>query len=554
MSGGARSSTLEILHFNDVYNVDSRAKEPVGGAARFVTKVKALQKRSTDAGKPRPLVIFSGDAFNPSIMSTITKGKQMVPVLNNAGVDIALYGNHDFDFGLDNLIRLAERCNFVWLLSNVVYKPTGRQLADGAVMHIVDDAGGSGQRVGFIGLVESEWMATLATLDEADIEYEDFCACARRLGTQLRVEKKCDLVVALTHMRLPNDERLARECGDVIDLVLGGHDHDYHVSPVGEHGIYVCKSGTDFRQMTHLGVRFDSGDPSKGQKRPVVEFTEQISVTAEVTPDPATVADLETFTALVGKKMETMIGETCVPLEARFSYIRTQETNLSNFVADILRRGTGADIALLNSGTLRADSVFEAGPLLTKDLMALLPMIDMTCVVRVNGEQLLRVLENGVSQYPRLEGRFPCVSGVKFSFDAQRMPGDRVLRESVFVDGQPLKHDQHYTVATKAYLASGKDGYDAFQEGTVVMEPEVGPILPTLVRNTFTELHVLNGFRSHSHNVLRSAKQWKEAANIRQKSSSTAPDGPGSPVKIFGICPEVEGRIVCINPIVVHTA
>lgn len=108
------NTTLTILHFNDVYNIDG---DP--DAACFVGQVKAL------AARLDPLVLFSGDAYNPSLMSTITLGKQMVPVLNAAGVRAACVGNHEFDFGVDVFEGLAADCQFPWLLANVLDAATG---------------------------------------------------------------------------------------------------------------------------------------------------------------------------------------------------------------------------------------------------------------------------------------------------------------------------------------------------------------------------------------------------------------------------------------------
>jgi 5'-nucleotidase len=161
-------------------------KEPVGGAARFVTKVQSYREGGSAYDGHEPLVLFSGDAFNPSITSTVTKGKQMVPALNAIGIQAAVYGNHDFDFGLENLETLVAGTNFPWLMSNVraahglpqatsppwpspiwqvQYKPTGRALADGLESLVVE---WGGRKIGLLGLVEWEWMATLATISEED--------------------------------------------------------------------------------------------------------------------------------------------------------------------------------------------------------------------------------------------------------------------------------------------------------------------------------------------------------------------------------------------------
>ena len=117
----------------------------MGGAARFCTAVKSYAHLN-------PIVLFSGDAFAPSIMSTFTKGEQMVPVLNKLGTHCACYGNHDFDFGIETLEELAEKTSFPWLMSNVTDNETGRPLAEGKVTHVIEWWGRK------IGLVRSPFL------------------------------------------------------------------------------------------------------------------------------------------------------------------------------------------------------------------------------------------------------------------------------------------------------------------------------------------------------------------------------------------------------------
>ena len=93
-------TTITIVHFNDVYDIEAGSQEPVGGAARFATAVRRLADRD-------PLVLFCGDALNPSVMSRVTQGRQMISVLNAIGVHCAMYGNHDFDHGVDNLVDVS---------------------------------------------------------------------------------------------------------------------------------------------------------------------------------------------------------------------------------------------------------------------------------------------------------------------------------------------------------------------------------------------------------------------------------------------------------------
>merc|ERR1740116_390961 len=107
----------------------------------------------------------------------------MIEGLNYIGIDVACYGNHDFDFGVDHLVGMAKQNNFPWLMSNVIFKQTGRQLAEGDRYRVLDV---QGRRIGLIGLVEMEWLVTLATISPEDVDFEDFVTCAKRLATELR--------------------------------------------------------------------------------------------------------------------------------------------------------------------------------------------------------------------------------------------------------------------------------------------------------------------------------------------------------------------------------
>ena len=120
-----------------------------------------------------------------------------------------------------------SKTTFPWLMSNVTDNETGRQLADGLVSHVMD---WGGRRVGLLGMVEREWLDTIATINSDQVEYEDYVTSARRLARELKGEG-CEVVIALTHMRTPNDIRLAENVEEV-DIILGGHDHVYEKQKV----------------------------------------------------------------------------------------------------------------------------------------------------------------------------------------------------------------------------------------------------------------------------------------------------------------------------------
>eukprot|EP00931_Biecheleriopsis_adriatica_P038098 TRINITY_DN2184_c0_g1_i1.p1 TRINITY_DN2184_c0_g1~~TRINITY_DN2184_c0_g1_i1.p1 ORF type:complete len:1777 (-),score=465.99 TRINITY_DN2184_c0_g1_i1:6-5336(-) len=539
-SGGERKKQMTILHFNDVYNVEPRVKEPVGGIARFVTKMNELKAESVARGENEAVVLFSGDAFNPSLTSTTTYGKHMVPALNAIGIHTACYGNHDFDFGVDQLEEMASQNNFPWLISNVTDKKTGLPLANGIVSRMMDY---HGRKVGLIGLVEKEWLVTLATIEPDEVDYEDFCPCARRLAKQLKEQEGAEIVIALTHMRVPNDELLAHEVGEV-DIILAGHDHHYEVKPVGPHGTYVLKSGTDFRDITVFQLEFTDAAPAPGKKAFEVVSHKHIEISADIKEDPEMKVFVDECMDKLGAAMDVVIGVTAVDLDCRFASIRTMETNVGNFIADVMRCGLKADIGLINSGTLRADAIIEKGEIKVRDLVNLLPMLDELCLLRMSGAQVLAVLENSVSQYPRLEGRFGQVSGVTFSFDAAKPGLQRVVDGSVMIAGEALQLDKSYTLVTKDYLRQGKDGYDVFRDTTCLADGEQAGILPTMVRDCFADIAMLNG----QTDATKRSSTFKSIRTLGNVETQRVGDGP-EPMKYFAINPAVEGRIVCLNPV-----
>lgn len=474
-SAGENRNALVIIHYNDVYNIDQQVKsEPIGGAARFCTAVNSFKDQN-------PLVLFSGDAFNPSMLSTFTQGEQMVPVLNSVGTHVAVFGNHDFDFGLEALAKLVEKCNFPWLMSNVIDNETGRPLGNGKISHIINH---NNFRVGLMGLVEKEWLDTLPTIDPNEVTYIDYVEAGNRLADDL-LKEGCDFIIALTHMRTPNDLNLAQHCPK-LDLILGGHDHVYEIVKINH--LNVVKSGTDFRQFSKITMTKPSPDADKSL---LEVFIDKVDVTSSFEEDKALKEELNKYTEMIASKMEIVLGNFTCDLDARFSQIRTSETNVGNWICDIALAATGADVVMINSGTFRSDQIHDAGPFTMKDLVSIIPMQDPLIVIEVTGKVLYEALENGVSSYPKLEGRFPQVAGISFTFNPDRKAGTRVESALVRIGDEWLGLDDKYALCVKAYMHGGCDGYTMFKTCPVLMDedscPELGEtafdILSRLIAN-----------------------------------------------------------------------
>jgi 5'-nucleotidase len=151
------------------------------------------------------------------------------------------------------------------------------------------------------------------------------------------------------------------------------------------------------------------------------------------------------------------------------------------------------------SGTIRGDQVYPPGVLRMKDIMTCFPFEDPVVVLKVTGQALLDALENSVSTYPALEGRFPQVAGITFEYDPRLPPNKRVLRTKV--RAEPVDRNKIYKLATRGYMARGKDGFESLlakSEGGVaeeVVSEENGILISTLLRQYFLSMKILGRWR-----------------------------------------------------------
>eukprot|EP01064_Diplonema_japonicum_P014302 TRINITY_DN2189_c1_g1_i1.p1 TRINITY_DN2189_c1_g1~~TRINITY_DN2189_c1_g1_i1.p1 ORF type:complete len:1007 (+),score=207.49 TRINITY_DN2189_c1_g1_i1:136-3156(+) len=520
-----RKMHLSFLHFNDVYHIAPSAKEPVGGAPRFSYKVKEYQQAYGSD------LMFSGDCYNPSLMSTVTKGKHMTPILNELRMKCAVYGNHDFDFGVDMLRELTAASNCPWLMSNVIDVNDGLPAADGLMSYTytVNSKQNSTEiKVGVIGLGEEEWLSCVKDLPD-NIEYRDAVTVARREATKLR-EDGCHIIVALTHMRQNNDESFTRAVPEV-DVVLGGHDHFYK-SQVLESGQLLLKSGTDFKNLSFVAVELREG------QRPVFNV-ERIDITSDIPEDPVVAEIVSGFEeSLKGK-----IGKELCHLECHMDIttetVRTSESGMGNLITDIMRDHCDADCAFVNSGILRADVVYHPSPMSIKDLLDIIPIEDVVVCVEVTGEQILSCVENGLSKWPQHEGRFLQMSGLHVKADPELPSGSRVLQ--CLINGAAIDNCKLYKASTTAFLCKGCDGFDALRGSRYIIDSENGPVLPTLVRKA------IEAMVPKETKVVRreSLHDLKRSMSALGKSGEDFKSAAGHIKRAYlpSVCPQADGRI-----------
>ncbi len=462
LAAAAEPTKITFLHTNDVYEIS--AKRGQGGFAELMTLLKAER-----AAAQHSITTFGGDLISPSVMSGLTKGTQMVELMNAVGTDVAVPGNHEFDFGPGIAAQRIGESNFPWLGTNVL----GRNGKPAAGMTDVHTVKAGDFTVGFFGLLDPQ-TETLSS-PGADIRFASVAETAAASVSKLR-EMGADVIVALTHLDMATDIRLAREVKG-IHAILGGHDHDPIVWLAGS--VPILKAGYDAHHLGALDLSVEWVE-SRGKKKLQVVPAWRLTSTAGVAPDPEIKAIVDKHNAKLDEDLNVPVGKVAVLLDSQRASVRTRETNIGNLIADAMRKAVGADITITNGGGIRGDRTYDAGTVLTrKDVLTELPFGNVTVLLELSGADVLAALENGVSQVEDKAGRFPQVSGLDFTYDPAAAAGSRVVE--VRIGGKALVRSKTYKVATNDYMAGGGDGYAALKNGKALIDASGATLMATTV-------------------------------------------------------------------------
>lgn len=451
-----------VLQVNDVYRFTPADRGLRGGLARVSTLRKQIIEKT-----PNTLFLLSGDTISPSVESLTYKGAQMIDAWNAVGLDYSVFGNHEFDFGPDVLKERIKESRFGWLGANVIDRKTGKPFGD-TPPYVIREF--EGVKVGIIGLVLPETKTT--SRPGPEVEFQSPCEVARRLVPEMR-SRGAHVVIGLTHLTMREDKELAR-CAD-FDLIIGGHEHTLLESLSGRTPIF--KMTSDAREMARVQLNIYAASG----KLESIDW-EAIPITNAIADDPAFAPVARKYEKLL-KELDEQVGRTDVRLEARDEPSRSEETNVGNLIADAFRAQTGADVAILNGGSIRADTIIEAGDLTRRDVLSILPFPNPVVKLEVTGATIRAALEHGVSRSREdaQPGRFPQVSGLRFTFDARRPAGSRVTEVSVA--GQPLDDRKTYTLATTTFMAvEGGDDYKVLQNQRFLIKPEQAERAPEILR------------------------------------------------------------------------
>ncbi|PYG89571.1 2',3'-cyclic-nucleotide 2'-phosphodiesterase (5'-nucleotidase family) [Ruminiclostridium sufflavum DSM 19573] len=406
-------------------------------------------------GDPDALVLDSGDLFHGTNEANIEKAKGVVEVANLLGYDAMTMGNHDFDFGIDRAIEFKTQLNYPIICANVL--KDGKPIYEEYKIVEID-----GLKVGLFGTVEKDALIDTNSRDHQGMAVEDPIITAQRLIPIIK--KQADVIIYISHNGDEIDKQIIEKV-DGIDLFLCGHHHFLYEKPDKVNNTYLVEAGG---YTTHVGLAELYLKDGKVKKCTWKLFNSRDGSKAD--PEMKKVSDK--YQAMAMEAGKEVVGKAEVKLNGMRSDLRFKETNLADLLADAMKETGKAEIALMNGGGIR-ESIPEGDISLYK-IGKVLPFTNALVTIELKGEAIYKCLERGIMQYPNsgANGGFMQVSGIKFSFDASKPAGERVVSVKT-LDGKELDKDKTYKVATNDYLYNGGDGYEEMVDAKLLYKGEL---------------------------------------------------------------------------------
>ena len=388
---------VNFVQINDVYEIAPLDNGNAGGMARIATLKQQYVKQN-----PNTFLVIAGDFLSPSVYNSLAynkeyiRGKQMVEAMNAAGMDIAIFGNHELDLKENELQQRINESNFQWIASNVFHqqngnfvpfaKTTGTTYAlPKTYIKTVTDADGTTAKIGFIAL-------TLPFTKTPYVHYEDPLATAKQLYNQLK--DSVDAVIAITHQAIEDDEQLARALPNLA-MIIGGHEHDQRFDKVGN--IYITKGLANAKSafIITLAINKKTG---KVQVKPILEKVDEHipldSTTNAVVKKWLDIAS-ESFDSL-GFDANKVVFATGEPLDGKETEVRNHSTNLTKLITAAMQKAAPqADVVIMNSGSIRVDDILQM-PVTQYDIIRTLPFGGGIKEVDMKGSLLLQILKAGI--------------------------------------------------------------------------------------------------------------------------------------------------------------
>ena len=449
------------------------------------------------------ILVDDGDAFQGESIGMISKGESIVKLMNAVGYDVAIPGNHDFDYGVDRLLELVKEADFPYICCN--FNKEGELVFAPYLIKKVGDL-----KIAFVGVTTPDTI-TSSTPEFFQNEKGEFIYDFMRGGdgqelydaVQKAVDdaraEGADLVYGMGHLGL--DEACSPWMySDVIsntngiDVFLDGHSHDTEQIVVkNKDGADVLRSavGTKLNTIGYSHISADGQILETG----IWSWPNEVSAPDLLHIENKVGDIVEEDNAKLAEKLAVPFAKTDYDLTINdpeekdesgnpVRIVRRKETNLGDFCADAYRDQTGADIAIVNGGGVRAN--IEKGDITYEDILEVHPFGNYLCVVEVTGQQILDALEWGARGLPDENGAFLQVSGLSYEADATvenncqedengmfaGVSGKRRVK-NVMVGNAPLDPKKTYTLVSNEYmLMECGDGFSMF-ENSVIKEKKI---------------------------------------------------------------------------------
>ena len=439
------------------------------------------------------ILVDDGDAIQGEPIGTLSNGEAVLKLMNDVHYDVAIPGNHEFDYGMDNFLSLAKEAEFPYISCN--FNKEGELVFD---PYVIKEA--AGLKIGFVGVTTPHTLATSVPTyfqnDNGEFIYgflQDDDGSSVYNAVQEAVDSAradgADLVYVLGH--LGNDKSYEPwNYADVIshttgiDVFLDGHSHDTdQVVMKDKEGKEVTRSavGTKLGSIgySHIsaeGEVLDTGIWSWSNDYALQELIPIDNEVSKKVDEAMSALDEELGTVVAHSDVELTINDPTEKDEsgAPIRMIRRAETNLGDFVADAYRDQGKADIGFINGGCIRAS--IEKGDITNGDLIAVHPYGNELCVAEVTGQQILDALEWGSRSVPDENGGFLNVSGLTYEIDTSidsgciedensmfaGIKGERRVK-NVKVGDEPIDPKKTYTLAGHNYMLQQQgDGFTMF--------------------------------------------------------------------------------------------
>lgn len=402
VSAGSDDGIIEVqfLQMNDVYEISPAPSDNTGGLAR----VAALRKQLL-AKNPNTLTVLAGDFISPSVIGTLRfegkriRGRQMVDVLNTLGLDWVVFGNHEFDY--DDLADLQARLDestFTWFAANARLKGQtwtqqffknkpggGTDICPDNQVVTLKDADGTTLNLGVFGVLINSGRKPW-------VEYSDWAEAAKKNAAELK--PKSDVVVALTHLEVADDKKLAGMLPE-ISLIMGGHEHENQIYTIGK--TTIAKADANAKTVYVHTLRYD-----KKTKTAAVR-SELKRINGSIPDEPATAAVIAKWEKIKNESLassgfdpDKVVTTLSAPLDCREAVVRQKQCEAGEMITSAMLAvaKTKPEAAFLNSGSIRVDDVLT-GKLTELDVVRMLPFGGVLVEVGIRGSLLRKTLEAG---------------------------------------------------------------------------------------------------------------------------------------------------------------